>query len=56
MDRRVDLVEEGFDVAIRAGALPDSSLIAKRLGTPGRMRVFASHSYLKARGTPRHSA
>jgi DNA-binding transcriptional LysR family regulator len=54
MDRRVDLVEEGFDVAIRAGALPDSSLIARRLGPPGAMRVYASPSYLKARGTPRH--
>jgi DNA-binding transcriptional LysR family regulator len=54
MDRRVDLLEEGFDVAIRAGALPDSSLIAKRLGHLGSMRVYASPRYLKARGTPRH--
>jgi DNA-binding transcriptional LysR family regulator len=54
MDRRVDLVEEGFDVAVRAGQLPDSSLVAKRLGSPGCLRVYASASYLKARGTPRH--
>jgi DNA-binding transcriptional LysR family regulator len=54
MDRRVDLVEEGFDVAIRAGALPDSSLIARRLGPPGSLRVYASPSYLERRGVPRH--
>ena len=54
MDRRVDLVEEGFDVAIRAGALADSTLIARRLGAPGSLRVYASRDYLKRRGTPRH--
>ncbi len=53
-DRRVDLVEEGFDLAIRAGALPDSSLIARRVGTPGTLLVYASPSYLKRRGTPKH--
>lgn len=53
-DRRVDLVEEGFDLAIRAGALPDSTLIARKLGAPGRLRVYASQSYLARRGTPRH--
>lgn len=54
MDRRVDLVEEGFDVAIRAGALPDSSLIARSLGAAGSLRVYASLDYLKRRGIPRH--
>lgn len=54
MDRRVDLVEEGFDVAVRAGALPDSSLIARRLGYPGSLRLYASRSYLETRGAPRH--
>lgn len=53
-DRRVDLVEEGFDLAIRAGALADSTLIAKKIGTPGRMRLYGSPDYLRRRGKPRH--
>lgn len=53
-DRRVDLVEEGFDVAIRTGALPDSTLIAKRLSLVGSFRVYASPVYLARRGTARH--
>jgi DNA-binding transcriptional LysR family regulator len=53
-DRRVDLVEEGFDVAIRTGALPDSTLVAKRLSLVGAFRVYASPLYLARRGTPRH--
>lgn len=51
-DRVVDLVEEGFDVAIRAGRLADSSLIARPLATLRRLAV-ASPAYLDARGTPR---
>jgi DNA-binding transcriptional LysR family regulator len=50
-DRRVDLVSEGFDVAIRIGHLPDSSLIMKRLA-PCRANVCASPRYLAEHGTP----
>lgn len=51
-DRAVDLVEEGFDVAIRAGRLADSSLIARRLGSIERL-VVAAPSYIKSRGAPK---
>lgn len=51
-DRVVDLVEEGFDVAIRAGRLPDTSLIARRLGNLPRILV-ASPAYLARRKAPR---
>lgn len=51
-DRRVDLVGEGFDLAVRAGKLDDSSLIARRLGPAGLM-VVASPAYVGARGVPR---
>jgi DNA-binding transcriptional LysR family regulator len=50
-DRSVDLVTERFDVALRAGELPDSSLVAKRVGA-SRHRVVASPAYLKKHGTP----
>lgn len=49
--RHVDLVEEGFDVALRAGHLVDSSLIAKAIAT-NSMAVYAAPEYLDARGTP----
>ncbi|MFP2896388.1 LysR substrate-binding domain-containing protein [Corallococcus sp. 4LFB] len=51
-DRAVDLMEEGFDLAVRAGRLPDSSLMARRLGDIEWL-VVASPEYLHARGTPR---
>ena len=54
-DRPVDLVAEGFDVAVRAGQLADSTLIARRLGTIQR-GVLASPGYLKAHGVPRKPA
>lgn len=52
-DRFVDLIEEGFDVAIRIGTLADSSLIARTLA-PCRMILCAAPSYLERRGIPRH--
>jgi DNA-binding transcriptional LysR family regulator len=51
-DRRVDLVNEGHDLAIRIGKLADSSLIARRLA-PCRHVVCASPAYLQAHGEPR---
>jgi DNA-binding transcriptional LysR family regulator len=51
-DRQVDLVSDRFDVAIRAGALPDSSLVAKLVGS-STYRVVASPAYLARHGTPR---
>jgi DNA-binding transcriptional LysR family regulator len=51
-DRWVDLVEEGFDVAIRIGQLADSSLVARRLA-PSREVICASPTYLARRGEPR---
>jgi DNA-binding transcriptional LysR family regulator len=50
-DRVVDLVEEGFEAAIRIGQLPDSALIAKSLA-PYRLMICASPEYLARRGTP----
>jgi DNA-binding transcriptional LysR family regulator len=50
-DRFVDLIDEGVDLAIRVGALPDSQLMVRRLCTNHRVLV-ASPSYLERRGTP----
>lgn len=50
-DRIVDLVEEGYDVAIRIGALQDSSLVARALA-PQELIVCAAPSYLAHAGTP----
>lgn len=51
-DRTVDLVEEGFEVAIRAGELRDSSLIARGLGTLTSYLV-ASPDFLRRQGAPK---
>jgi len=54
-ERFVDLVGEGFDVAIRVGALADSSLVARRIGV--QSFVFcAAREYLERRGTPARPA
>lgn len=50
-DHRLDLVADELDVAIRAGALPDSSLIARAL-PPLQLVVCAAPAYLTAHGTP----
>ncbi|MEN6670705.1 LysR family transcriptional regulator [Psychrobacter sp. B38] len=50
-DRKVDIVEEGFDVALRIGQLKNSSLIAKQVA-PIRVILCAAPSYLKKNGTP----
>ena len=51
-DRYVNVVEEGFDLAIRVGALEDSSLVSQRLGAV-RLIACAAPAYLASRGTPR---
>ncbi|CAE6732478.1 MULTISPECIES: LysR family transcriptional regulator [Paraburkholderia] len=50
-DRTVDVVGEGFDMAIRIGALPDSTLIAQKL-VDVRMVVCCSPGYVRRRGAP----
>jgi len=50
-DRVVDLVEEGYDVAVRIGLLAESGLIARRL-SPCRLVVCAAPAYLERRGWP----
>ncbi|MGE0358039.1 MAG: LysR family transcriptional regulator [Burkholderiales bacterium] len=54
-DRFVNLVAEGFDMAIRIGALTDSTLVARKLA-PCRQVVCASPAYVQARGAPREPA
>lgn len=49
--RFVDLVEEGFDLAIRGGRLDDSTLVARRIGSTD-FALFAAPSYVARRGTP----
>lgn len=51
-NRNVDLVAEGFDLAIRLGALPDSGLVARKL-EDASLCVVASPAYLERAGLPR---
>ncbi len=53
--RVVDLVKEGFDLAVRAGPLTDSSLLSRKLGE-SELGLFASPAYLDAAGRPRRLA
>jgi DNA-binding transcriptional LysR family regulator len=48
----VDLVTEGYDIALRAGPLRDSAMMSRRVGG-GRPRLYASPAYLQEKGTPR---
>lgn len=54
-DRVVDLVEEGFDMAVRIARLESSTLVSRRLSTT-RLSVCASPKYLRTHGRPRHPA
>lgn len=54
-DRLVDLVEEGYDMAVRIAALPSSSLVSRRLAAT-TMAVCASPGYLQRHSTPLHPA
>src|ERR1700722_13348460 len=51
-DRNLDLIEEGIDLAVRIGGLPDSTLIARQVGS-GRRGVVASPRYIGRRGMRR---
>jgi len=53
VDRVTNLLEEGLDVAVRIGELPDSSLQALQVGRVRRI-IVASPAYLQANGTPQH--
>jgi DNA-binding transcriptional LysR family regulator len=50
--RTLNLVEEGIDLAVRAGRMNDSSLVAKRIGA-SEARMYAAPSYIKRSGAPR---
>lgn len=52
-DRVVDLVDEGFDLAVRIARLPDSSLVSRQLAST-RLVLCASPHYLERRGAPGH--
>src|SRR3954468_1318017 len=50
--RFVDLVAEGFDLALRAGKMADSSLVARKIGSDA-LGIYASANYLRRRGRPK---
>lgn len=52
-DRVMDLVDEGFDLAVRIARLPDSSLVSRKLAST-RLVLCASPEYLRTKGAPEH--
>lgn len=54
-DEKIDIIEMGFDMALRIASLPDSSMRARRLGDVFA-HVVAAPAYLERRGTPTHPA
>jgi len=52
-DRVVDLVDEGFDAAVRIARLPDSSLVSRKLAST-RLVMCAAPAYLRKHGKPKH--
>src|SRR5271166_1659494 len=54
-DRVVDLVEDGFDIAVRISTLPSSTLVSRKLGST-RLLLCASNAYLEKHGVPRKPA
>jgi len=52
-DRLVDLVDEGYDLAVRIARLPASTLVSRRIGTT-RLVLCASPEYLRRHGAPAH--
>ena len=52
-DDRIDLIEQGLDLAIRVGNVPDTSLVARRVGSISRV-IVAAAEYLDRRGEPAH--
>lgn len=51
-DRVVDVIDEGFDLAVRVGELPDSTVLASRRLGAQRMAICAAPAYLRAQGRP----
>lgn len=52
-DQRIDLTEEGIDLAVRIGDQPDSQLLSRRL-SPHRLCCYTSPGYLGFKGTPKY--
>lgn len=54
-DERIDLIEEGIDIALRMGDLPDSALTVRKIGQSPRI-VVAAPAYIDGHGEPSHPA